>query len=137
LRHSFQLNNSAANRAVDRRDAEFTALAKVISVGKKACDNQTMVMRFAVSGRKMRNEMDMTKMGNVSPRDLAGMKQMGMDQMVILVLPKKSASYMVFPNPKSYCDMPASGKGNPEGKLEKKPHWEATPSRSTPARNRS
>jgi len=101
------------------RDAEFTALAKVIVTGKKARDNQTMTMRFAVSGRKMRNEMDMTKMGNVSPRDLAGMKQMGMDQMVILALPEKSATYMVFPNLKSYCDMPASGKGNPEGKLEK------------------
>ena len=101
------------------KDAEFTALAKVIVTGKKARDNQTMVMRFAVSGRKMRNEMDMTKMGNVPPRDLAGMKQMGMDQMVILALPEKSATYMVFPNLKSYCDMPASGKGNPEGKLEK------------------
>ena len=101
------------------KDAEFTALAKVVTVGKKARDNQTMMMRFAVSGRKMRNEMDMTKMGNVSPRDLAGMKQMGMDQMVILALPEKSASYIVFPNLKSYCDMPNSGKGNPEGKLEK------------------
>jgi len=101
------------------RDAEFTALAKVIIVGKKARDNQTMVMRFAVSGRKMRNEMDMTKMGNIPARDVAGMKQMGMDQMVILALPEKPATYMVFPNLKSYCDMPASGKGNPEGKLEK------------------
>ena len=101
------------------RDAEFTALAKVIVTGKKARDNQTMVMRFAVSGRKMRNEMDMTKMGNVPPRDLAGMKQMGMDQMVILALPEKPATYMVFPNLKSYCDRPAPNKGNAEGKLEK------------------
>ena len=101
------------------RDAEFTALAKVVIVGKKARDNQTMEMRFAVSGRKMRNEMDMTKMGNIPARDVAGMKQMGMDQMVILALPEKPATYMVFPNLKSYADMPASGKGNPEGKLEK------------------
>lgn len=101
------------------KDAEFTASAKVVSVGKKARDNQTMVMRFAVSGRKMRNEMDMTKMGNVRASDMEGMKQMGMDQMVILALPEKPATYMIFPNLKSYCDMPSSGKGNPEGKVEK------------------
>ena len=101
------------------KDAEFTASAKVVVAGKRARDNQTMVMRFAVSGRKMRNEMDMTKMGNVSAGDMEGMKQMGMDQMVILALPEKSATYIVFPNLKSYCDMPTSGKGNPEGKLEK------------------
>jgi len=100
------------------RDAEFTASAKVVVTGKKPRDNQTMTIRFAVSGRKMRNEMDMTKMSNIPARDVAGMKQMGMDQMVILALPEKPATYMVFPNLKSYCDMPA-GKGTPEGKLEK------------------
>jgi hypothetical protein len=101
------------------KDAEFTAAAKVVVVGKKARDNQTMVMRFAVSGRKMRNEMDMTKMSNIPAGDLEGMKQMGMDQMVILALPEKSATYMVFPNLKSYCDLPTPNKGNAEGKLEK------------------
>ena len=101
------------------KDAEFTASAKVVILGKKASDNQTMVMRFAVSGRKMRNEMDMTKMGNISASDLAGMKQMGMDQMVILALPEKSATYMVFPKLESYCNMPTPNKGKGEGKLEK------------------
>ena len=101
------------------KDAEFTASAKVVVAGKRARDNQTMVMRFAVSGRKMRNEIDMPRMGNISAGDSEGMKQMGMDQMVILALPEKSATYIVFPNLKSYCDMPTSGKGNPEGKLEK------------------
>jgi len=101
------------------KDAEFTASAKVVVVGKKSRDNQTMVMQFAISGRKMRNEMDLTKMGKVSSSDLEGMKQMGMDQVVILALPEKPATYMVFPNLKSYCDMPTSGKGNPGGKVEK------------------
>ena len=101
------------------KDAEFTALAKVVVAGKKARDNQTMAMRIAVSGRKMRNEMDMTKMGNIPASDIAGMKQMGMDQMVILALPEKPATYLVFPNLKSYCDMPTPNKGNAEGKLEK------------------
>jgi len=101
------------------RDAAFTASAKVVVTAKKARDNQTMVMHFAVSGRKMRNEMDMTKMGGVRASDVEGMKQMGMDQMVVLALPEKPATYMMFPNLKSYCDMPTSGKGNPEGKVEK------------------
>lgn len=101
------------------KDAEFTATAKVVITGKKASDHQTMVLRLAVSGRKMRNEMDMTKMSAVPARELEGMKQMGMDQMTILVLPEKPATYMVFPNLKSYCDMPASDKSKAEGKLEK------------------
>lgn len=101
------------------KDAEFTASAKVVIAGKKASDNQTMVLRLAVSGRKMRNEMDMAKMSNIPARDMEGMKQMGMDQMVILAVPEKSATYMVFPNLKSYCNMPAPNKNNAEGKLEK------------------
>jgi outer membrane lipoprotein-sorting protein len=76
-----------------------------------------MVMAFAVSGGKMRNEMDMTKMSGVSSSDAAGMKQMGMDKMVILSLPEKAA-YLVFPTLKSYCDMP-SRKGKTEGTVEK------------------
>ena len=104
-----------------KKDAEFTATANVVVTGKKSRDNQTMTMRLAVSGRKMRSEMDMSKMGNVSGGDLDGMKQMGMDQMVILALPEKeqSATYMVFPNLKSYCDMPNPNKGSTDGTLEK------------------
>ena len=101
------------------RDAEFTASAKVVVTGKKARDNQTMVLRFAVSGRKMRNEMDMTKMSSVRASDVEGMKQMGMDQMVILALPEESASYIVFPKLESYCNLPKPDKGSGEGKLEK------------------
>jgi hypothetical protein len=101
------------------RDAEFTAKAKVVIAGKKARDNQTMEMLFAVSGRKMRNEMDMTKMSGIRSSDVEGMKQMGMDKMVILAFPEKQATYMVYPNLKSYCDMPTPNKANGEGKLEK------------------
>lgn len=101
------------------RDAEFTTTAKVVVVGKKARDNQTMDMRLAVSGRKMRSEMDMTKMDNVPTSDKEGMKQMGMDQVVILALPEKPAAYMVFPGLKSYCDLPQPNKNKSEGKLEK------------------
>lgn len=99
------------------KEAEFSASAKIVIAGKKASDNQTLTTRLAVSGRKMRNEMDMTKMSNVPAADKEGMKQMGMDQMVILALPEKS--YMVFPNLKSYCDMPVPKKGKDEDKLEK------------------
>src|SRR5438445_2507264 len=97
------------------KDAAFTASAKVVTAGKKARDNQTMVMLFAVSGGNMRNEMDMTKMSGVPARDVAGMKQMGMDKMVILKLADKQAAYMVYPNLQSYCDLPSGRKGNTEG----------------------
>ena len=100
-----------------KTNAEFTASAKVVSQGKKPRDTQTMVMAFAVSGAKMRNEMDLTKMSAVSSSDAAGMKQMGMDKTVILSLSENQAAYLVFPNLKSYCDMPR--KSQPEGTLEK------------------
>jgi len=101
------------------RDAAFTASAKVVSTGKKAQDNQTMVMFFAVSGRNTRNEIDMTKMSGVSANDMAGMKQMGMDKMVFLKLPDKQAAYIVYPNLQSYCDMPAVNKDSNEGTVDK------------------
>jgi len=101
------------------KDAEFTATATIVIAGKRARDNQNLTTRLAVSGRKMRNEMDLTKMGKVAASDVEGMKQMGMDQMIILALPDQSATYMVFPNLKSYCHMPASTKRAAEGKLEK------------------
>jgi len=101
------------------RDAAFTASAKVVSAGKKAHDNQTMVMLFAVSGGNMRNEMDMTKMSGVPAREVANMKQMGMDKMVILKVADKQGAYIVYPGLQSYCDMPAGRKGNTEGKVDK------------------
>jgi hypothetical protein len=93
-------------------DVAFTATAKVVRAG------QTMVMFFAVSGGRMRNEMDMTKMSGVRADDLDGMKQMGMDKMVILNLADKHAAYIVYPNMQSYCDMPGV-KSKPDGKVEK------------------
>ena len=101
------------------RDAAFTASAKVISAGKKARDNQTVVMLFAVSGGNLRNEIDLTKMSGARAADLDGMKQMGMDKMVILKLADKQAAYIVYPNLQSYCDMPTGKKGNSDGKLDK------------------
>ena len=101
------------------RDAAFTASAKVVRAGKKARDNQTVVMLFAVSGGNLRNEMDLTKMSGMPASDLEGMKQMGMDKMVILKLADKQAAYIVYPNLQSYCDMPTGKKGNPDGKLDK------------------
>jgi hypothetical protein len=101
------------------KDAAFTATAKVVSAGKKKSDNVNMVMLFAVSGGNMRNEMDMTKMSGVRASDLEGMKQMGMDKMVILKVADKQAAYIVYPGLQSYCDMPTGRHGSTEGKVDK------------------
>jgi len=101
------------------KDVAFTATAKVVSAGKKKSDNLSMTLLFAASGGNMRNEMDMTKMTGVRASDLDGIKQMGMDKVIILKLADKQAGYMVYPNLQSYCDMPANKKGNSEGKLDK------------------
>jgi hypothetical protein len=101
------------------KDVAFTAAAKVVSTGKKKSDNSTMTMFFAVSGGNLRNEMDLTKMSGMRASDLDGMKQMGMDKMVVLKLADKQAAYLVYPNLQSYCDMPTGKKGNTEGKVDK------------------
>lgn len=95
------------------RDTAFTATAKVIR-GR----DQAMMLLFAVSGGNMRNEMDLTKMSGIRADEVDGMKQMGMDKMVVLKLADNQAAYIVYPNLQSYCDMP-SGKAHSEGKLEK------------------
>jgi hypothetical protein len=100
------------------RDAAFTATAKVVTTGKKARDNQSMSLLFAVAGRNMRNELDMAQMKGIPAEDLAGMKQMGMDKMVVLKLADKQAAYIVFPGLQSYCDLPAGRSAN-DGKLDK------------------
>lgn len=101
------------------KDVAFTASAKVVTTGKKKADNQTMIMLFAVAGGNLRNEMDLTKMSGVRASDLEGMKQMGLDKMVVLKRADQQAAYIVYPNLQSYCDMPAGKQGNPEGKLDK------------------
>jgi hypothetical protein len=103
------------------RDTAFTASAKVVSAGKKKSDNVNMTMLFAVSGGNMRNEMDMTKMSGARASDLEGMKQMGMDKMVVLKLADKQAAYIVYPGLQSYCDMPTATvkKSNTDGKVDK------------------
>ena len=96
------------------KDAAFTATAKVVRGRDKA-----MLMLFAVSGGNMRNEMDMTKVSGVRASDLEGMKQLGMDKMVILKVAATQSAYIVYPGLQSYCDMPTGKKGNPEGKVDK------------------
>jgi len=81
----------------------FSASAQVVT-GRK-----TSVMSFAVSGGKVRNEIDMTKLGKIKPQDAADMKQMGMDRMVILALPGKTVIYVMYPALESYFEAPRSG----------------------------
>jgi len=100
-------------------DVAFAATAKVVSTGKKKSDNINVTMLFAVSGGNLRNEIDLTKMSGMRASDLDGMKQMGMDKMVILKLGDKQAAYIVYPNLQSYCDMPAGKKGFADGKVDK------------------
>jgi hypothetical protein len=101
------------------KDVAFTANAKVVQTGKTAREKFNGVMFFAVAGGNLRNEMDLTKMSGVRASDLNGMKQMGMDKMVVLKLAGKQGAYIVYPNLQSYCDMPTGKKGNTEGKVDK------------------
>jgi hypothetical protein len=101
------------------RDVAFTATAKVVTTGKKKRDNTSMTMFFAIAGGNIRNEMDLTQMSGVAASEIEGMKQMGMDKMIILKLADKQATYIVYPTLQSYCDMPAVKKPAADGKLAK------------------
>lgn len=99
-------------------NAEFTATAKVVTSGRKS-RGESMELKFAVSGKNMRNEIDMTKASGVRSSDIEGMKQMGMDKMIILRLADKQATYMVYPGLQAYCDMPPGKNAHPDGTVAK------------------
>lgn len=62
---------------------------------------------------KSRFEMDMTQMkgGQLPPGAAEQMKQMGMDKMVILTLPEKKVTYLIYPGLEAYAEIPTP---NPE-----------------------
>ena len=101
-------NPSAALAKFLGKDLAFTATASVVTQKQSGRNPETTVMSFAVLEGKIRNEVDLTKMSGVKKQDAAGMKDMGMDRMVILTLPSKPVVYMIYPALESYYELPRS-----------------------------
>lgn len=68
----------------------------------------TMPGKIAIQDGQSRFEMDLTaaKGGKIPPNAAAQMKQMGMDKMVVISLPEKKLSLLVYPGLEAYVEMP-------------------------------
>jgi outer membrane lipoprotein-sorting protein len=119
--------NPASSRAARLfgKDAGFTATATTSTLDAKGTETITTTA-YAVRDSQVRMEMDLTKTKTmrkgkpVKQRgdDTEGMAEMGMDQQVILVLPDKQATYLVYPKMKAYCLAPKTAEVTGESKTE-------------------
>jgi hypothetical protein len=69
--------------------------------------NMEMAMNMSMLDGKARMEMDMSQIkgGRMPPNAAAQMKKMGMDKMVIVSLPEKKLSLMMYPSLHAYAEM--------------------------------
>lgn len=114
---------NAAMMRLFGKNAAFSSKAemKVVQSGR----NVSMTMEMAVLEGKMRSEIDMGNMkgSEMPPQAMAMMKQMGMDKIVSLSLPADDKVYIIYPNLKSYAEMPMpkeeAAAAKKEAKIEK------------------
>jgi len=103
----------------------FSADAEM-KVNQSAGNAINLTAATAVLDGKMRSELDMSTMkgGQLPPQALTQMKAMGMDKMVTIFDMKSEKLVMLYPNIKSYAEMPvpksADGAEKKEPKIEKK-----------------
>lgn len=112
---------NAAMMKIFGKTTAFTAKAEVKISGAQ---EMTMPMEMAVLDGKMRTTMDITaiKGSQFPPQAAAQMKQMGMDQIITITTPMQKSVLMIYPNLKSYAEMPVSAAGagsDKEPKMEK------------------
>ncbi len=88
----------------------FTATAHVVTTDANGKEKENTQMNYAFLDGKLRTEINpaQTKAGRKRPQEMAMADDMGFGQMVVLVLPEKKLSYMIFPGLKSYCEIPPS-----------------------------
>lgn len=88
----------------------FTSKAEVHVLDAAGKETTSMPANFALSGDKMRMDIDMTqiKSAEIPAGAIASMKQMGMDQMSTVSLPEKKISLLIYPSLKAYAEMPMS-----------------------------
>jgi len=69
--------------------------------------------KIAFQDGNSRFEMDLSnaKGGRIPPNAAAQMKQMGMDKLVSMSLPKKNVSYLIYPALESYVELPVENPG--------------------------
>jgi hypothetical protein len=108
------------------KNLAFSANAHVTITSSTGKEVQEMEFRYTMLDGKVRTDMDMSKMhnGDLPPRAMERMKQMGMDRSTHIFLPSKNVSYMMYPSMKAYCELTPEEK--PEQKEGKPPKFEET-----------
>jgi hypothetical protein len=105
----------------------FTAKANVQVLDKEKKETTSVPLGFSLLDQKVRVEIDVTQIMSkqLAEEDVAGMKQMGLAQIISIIRPDKKATYVIYPSQKSFLRMPMSKEesdvleANP--KIEKSP----------------
>lgn len=86
----------------------FTAEAAVTVHDRQDKELVNTPMTFQVDQMKIRMDMDMTRLKSkdLPPAAAEGLKQMGMDKVISLLLPERQSSYLIYPGLKSYLKAP-------------------------------
>lgn len=90
------------------KTANFTARSEVRVLDKNQKETISTAMDFAMLDNKLRLEIDATATKNkdVPPEATAGLKQMGMDQVQVIMRPDRQSVYFVFPKAAMHINMP-------------------------------
>lgn len=78
-----------------------------ITIASSKQGNMTMVASMAFADKKVRTDMDLTKIksAQMPPEAMEQVKAMGMARMVTLVFPEKKEMFMIYPDLKAYAKM--------------------------------
>jgi hypothetical protein len=85
----------------------FSATLNIKIEGGKS-NGTEMTVAYAMSGAKSRSDIDFSKVKSpqLKPADIAQLKQVGMDKLVVISRPDKRTTYQVYPSMKGYLTMP-------------------------------
>ncbi len=86
----------------------FSAKAEFRIVDRAGKESLTMPMNIALLDRKVRLDIEMTRMKGpqAPPEQIAGMKQMAMDRLACVILPETKMMQIIFPALGAYVEMP-------------------------------
>jgi outer membrane lipoprotein-sorting protein len=107
------------------KDTGFTATSTSTTLDASGTET-VLTMEYAIRDGMARMEMDLTKIKTLRKgkpvkqrnEDMEGLAEMGLDKQVILVLPDKQATYLVYPKMKAYCLAPKAAATTGESKSE-------------------
>ncbi len=111
---------SAALTKLFGDNTAFSAKVEIQVLDSSQQELANVPMEFALLDKKVRMDVDLTKMKNkqMPPGAAESLKQMGMAQVVNIMRPDKKLVYAVYPNMKAVLSQPLPG-GDTEPKIEK------------------